>query len=215
MAACVEVMKTTRKIPHALGIQNHDWLRALTPHLRDVQTHRVVSILTQIIYRCDAPSQYSSWEQHRKANDSSKRKRKLAADKIVKPAEKKLNQETLLAILATLHFRAVANTTDVYSLPAQNVGKFSVAPLKQHLRASAARPAALCDGMELDIGEPDDLDLDCPEPDGDDAVEGAARSDQQLMWPTRPHPLVRASLRTSLQIFIWFASWGRGEGSQF
>jgi hypothetical protein len=63
LSCFVEQARNTRRIPHALNIQGHAWLRALGPTIKQTQTHAVVSLLSKIIYRCDTRTKYESWAE--------------------------------------------------------------------------------------------------------------------------------------------------------
>ena len=149
----VEQAKHARRIPHALGIQGHPWLRALPA--TGAQTHKVVSLLTSIICRCDAGSQYVAFESTRKAHAAASRKRKTHAEQKLAPAKAVLGHGTFMANLATEHFRTVADKARVYSLPSQLRGSY-VAPLRKHMhpRAGGGRDAGYAD-MSLDVADDD------------------------------------------------------------
>ena len=59
--------------------KDHHWLRSMPQKFKGVSTSHLVSVFTQIIYRCDAPSQFASWSEMRLHNSKSKRRRAAAA----------------------------------------------------------------------------------------------------------------------------------------
>ena len=54
-------------------------MRAMPPKLKGVSTSHLVSVFTQIIYRCDAPSQFASWSEQKCHNQKSKKRTATAA----------------------------------------------------------------------------------------------------------------------------------------
>ena len=157
MASCVEETKHMRRVPHLLGIHGHHWLRALPK--KGVPTMRMIAILTQTIYRCDCSSQFEDWSSFKKHNESAKRKRKDAGNKLLGITAGKLQLEPLLSRLATEHFRAVVSLDEVHSVPSTMLG-ITVAPLRQHLAAPVVpvRPSSASADMVLDT---EDEVFDC------------------------------------------------------
>ena len=136
LAAFAEKTKSIRRIPHLLGVQAHGWLRAL-PAGRALSTHKLVSLLTAVIYRCDAPSQYDYHRAARASNLRETRRRLLAGARAVGETGTALQRGSFLARLATEHFRSTATPECIYTMPSSSAVK--VAPLRQHLHAAAGQ----------------------------------------------------------------------------
>ena len=160
MVECIESARHMRTIPAKLSISAHPWLRAL-PTGRALQTHRYVSILTAVLYRCDTHAQYESTAQHRKYHESAKRKRLVEGSQAV-PAQEPdglAPKDAMLAHLAMNHFRCVAKEYELFSMPIGTPEQpIFVAPLHQHLASRPKCSVPASDGMvadcemELDMG---------------------------------------------------------------
>ena len=100
LVECVDVAKHLRKIPHHLGIQRHPWLRAL-PAGRALQSHKLVSVLTSVVYRCDAVAQYQNTAGTHKTYETAKKRRHLEGQQAVGVKNEILSNEKMLARLAT------------------------------------------------------------------------------------------------------------------
>ena len=160
MAACVEETKHMRAVPHLLGINGHHWLRGLPPNLQGVQTHRLLALLTQIIYRCDCSSQFEDWGAFKKHNESAKRKRKAEGLKRAPQQTAKLDFDVLLSRLATDHFRDAASPNEIHSIPANTLG-VSIAPLKQLLSRPVIPKPSMSASADMVLDTDMDESFDC------------------------------------------------------
>ena len=157
LVACMQEARHVRRIPGLLGISHHPWLRGLP---MDAQTSNWVSVLSMIIYRCDDPSQFASFQDARRVNAQAKRKRALA-EQAANPKRQAPHRLTLSALhsrLATEHFRAMVLPTQVCSLPDLSpVGVApSITPLRHYLAAPKPHRRPPCVGIagfELDTEE--------------------------------------------------------------
>ena len=120
MVACVDVTKRLRKIAHQLGVQGRPWLRAL-PSRRGLQSHKLVSVLSSIVYRCDVYAQFQNVRTFQKVHEASKRKRHRAGQQAVGERELELTKARMFARLATEHFRTVADDKRIFSMPTPKV----------------------------------------------------------------------------------------------
>ena len=90
-------------------------------------------------------------------------KRKAAV--LLPPPRHTLDLRFLSASLATEHFRAVCDTSNVYSLPAHRVAEqFQMQPLRQHLQSQPlpTAPTGMTE-MSIDVDDTSAYDFFAPE----------------------------------------------------
>ena len=77
----------------------------------------LLSVLTQVIYRCDAFAQYTSTETSYAANEKSKRRPLKEGEKAMDVTKTPLSRSKMLSRLAIQHSRAVVDASNVFSMP--------------------------------------------------------------------------------------------------
>ena len=116
-------------------VQGHPWLRAL-PSGRKLQSHKLVSVLSSIVYRCDAYVHFQNVRTFQKVHEASKRKRHRAGQQAVGERELELTKARMFARLATEHFRTVADDKHIFSMPTPKHQHIQVAPSTRSWRSS-------------------------------------------------------------------------------
>ena len=162
----IEEVKSAVMLAHRCGVQGHPWWQALPGR---AGTHLRFSVLKNIVYRCDPISQFlcdshlSQYEQYHSKQQTKRKREGLIAVGQDKPKHK-LTILSLLASLATEHFRQTVSADSIISLPINDctTGKATFlqgSKLLSRLNTPAKpQSAASINGFELDIDDANNLD---------------------------------------------------------
>lgn len=166
LAKQAAITKSMARIPKMLGVDNHPWWRRLP---RDATTSSRIQCLGWILYRCDEKSQFGDMSSAIKAHTQAAKKRRTQEIGTLKKVKHVLNADRVLGYAATEHFREIAKSDAIFSMPLMNplaTGP-KLAGLRQHLSTSNACADAAETGFDLDTdGDVATGDLPC----GDDII---------------------------------------------
>ena len=148
LSTYIDTTKHLRKFARLLGIQDHPCLRAL-PIGRDLQSHRLMAVLTSVIYRCDLHAQHDDLGTTTAAHVNAKRKRESTVNRAAVTTEAaRPSKEAVLARLAMDHFRQVVDDERVFSVPSPQAHAIYLAPIRQHMTKQPQPVAASADSFD-------------------------------------------------------------------
>ena len=153
-----ELTRSVRRVPRALGLQGHPWLRSLPA---GTQSSAWVALLSAIIYRCDGVTAFESHAASRRKHEQGLRAQAKAARPFIAQEKQKTSLEAVLNRAATEHLRQQCEVNSVYSIAIQEhdpTPALGVTALRTHLQRPMASREPELGNFELDV-EADDSAL--------------------------------------------------------